>query len=146
MGTRWPETCWATYKGEINIILKVTSSWSLYPYWTTMHGQSYIKISQNVKKENISRDPTLKTGVTGKRNPQQRALKAQKFYTFRQWPQKLNISSFLRFVSFEEENLLLVFVMTSMRPSSLYLAPVTTALTRTPRDSRILQRTACTQA
>ena len=31
MGTRWPETCWATYKGEINIILKVTSSWSLYP-------------------------------------------------------------------------------------------------------------------
>ena len=21
MGTRWPETCWATYKGEINIIL-----------------------------------------------------------------------------------------------------------------------------
>ena len=33
MGTRWPETCWATYKGEINIILKVTSSWSLYPHW-----------------------------------------------------------------------------------------------------------------
>ena len=32
MGTRWPETCWATYKGEINIILKVTSSWSLYPH------------------------------------------------------------------------------------------------------------------
>jgi len=31
MGTRWPETCWATYKGEINIIPKVTSSWSLYP-------------------------------------------------------------------------------------------------------------------
>ena len=44
MGTRWPETCWATYKGEINIILKVTSSWSLYPHWTTMHGQPYIKI------------------------------------------------------------------------------------------------------
>ena len=43
MGTRWPETCWATYKGEINIILKVTSSWSLYPHWTTMHGQPYIK-------------------------------------------------------------------------------------------------------
>ena len=35
---------WATYKGEINIILKVTSSWSLYPHWTTMHGQPYIKI------------------------------------------------------------------------------------------------------
>ena len=33
MGTRWPETCWATYKGEINIILKVTSSWSLYPHY-----------------------------------------------------------------------------------------------------------------
>ena len=32
MGTRWPETCWATYNGEINIILKVTSSWSLYPH------------------------------------------------------------------------------------------------------------------
>ena len=32
MGTRWPETCWATNKGEINIILKVTSSWSLYPH------------------------------------------------------------------------------------------------------------------
>ena len=45
MGTRWPETCWATYNGEINIILKVTSSWSLYPHWTTMHGQSYIKIT-----------------------------------------------------------------------------------------------------
>ena len=27
MGTRWPETCWATYKGEINIIPKVTSSY-----------------------------------------------------------------------------------------------------------------------
>ena len=24
MGTRWPETCWATYKGEINIILIFT--------------------------------------------------------------------------------------------------------------------------
>jgi len=44
MGTRWPETCWANYKGEINIILKVASSWSLYPHWTTMHGQSYITI------------------------------------------------------------------------------------------------------
>ena len=33
----------ATYKGEINIILKVTSSWSLYPHWTTMHGQPYIR-------------------------------------------------------------------------------------------------------
>ena len=44
MGTRWPESCWATYKGEINIILKVTSSWSLYPHWTTMHGQPYIKM------------------------------------------------------------------------------------------------------
>ena len=28
----------------INIILKVTSSWSLYPHWTTMHGQPCIKI------------------------------------------------------------------------------------------------------
>jgi len=37
MGTRWPETCLATYKGEINIILKVTSSWSLYP-----HSNSYL--------------------------------------------------------------------------------------------------------
>jgi len=46
MGTRWPETCWANYKTEINIILKVTSSWSLYPHWTTMHGQQYIKIIQ----------------------------------------------------------------------------------------------------
>jgi len=33
MGTRWPETCCATYKGEINITLKVTSSWSLYPQY-----------------------------------------------------------------------------------------------------------------
>ena len=37
MGTRWPETCWATYKGEINLIPKVTSSWSLYPHYTTIH-------------------------------------------------------------------------------------------------------------
>ena len=37
MGTRWPETCWATYKEEINIILKVTSSWSLYPHWIICH-------------------------------------------------------------------------------------------------------------
>ena len=35
---------WATYKGEINIIPKLTTSWSLYPHWTTMHGQPYIKI------------------------------------------------------------------------------------------------------
>jgi len=37
MGTRWPETCWGTYKGEINIILKVTSSWSLYPHWNEIN-------------------------------------------------------------------------------------------------------------
>ena len=49
MGTRWPETCWATYKGEINIILKVTSSWYLYPHWTTMHGQTYIR--QNIQHD-----------------------------------------------------------------------------------------------
>jgi len=29
---------------DFNIILIVTSSWSLYPHWTTMHGQPYIKI------------------------------------------------------------------------------------------------------
>ena len=41
MGTRWPETCWATYKGEINIIPKVTSSWSLYPHVTTCYSRRY---------------------------------------------------------------------------------------------------------
>jgi len=48
-------------------------------------------------------------------------------------------------VSFEEKNLIQVFVMTSKRPSSLCLTPVTTALTSIPRNSRILQLAACTQ-
>jgi len=46
MGTRWPETCWANYKGEINILLS-DISWSLNPHWTTMHGQPYIKIKDH---------------------------------------------------------------------------------------------------
>ena len=43
MSTRWPETCWATYKGEINIILKVTSSWSLYPHWNKFNWIMYVQ-------------------------------------------------------------------------------------------------------
>ena len=53
MGTRWPETCWATYKGEINIILKVTSSWSLYPhwewlFWRELSGSGYLYLLRSV--------------------------------------------------------------------------------------------------
>jgi len=43
MGTRLPETCWATCKGEIKDNTKVTSSWFLIHTEFTMHGQPHIK-------------------------------------------------------------------------------------------------------